>query len=265
MHDPAAAIIDIWDRLITVAKGLDGDDWSLPTPCRDWDVHDLLAHCSGVQVALDGGADVPIPEGWTPPEYGDPADRWAAAAVAARRAWGPEQIRTELRVAREGHAARLGRVEDWDSGVEGPAGRTTEAGLLATRCFDLWVHLQDLHVALGQTIDIGDDSEVARAAHGFVAERVPYLMAKRVTDGADASLRLVVAAPAPLDATVVVRDGRGSYDTPSEHADSTVRVAPEALTLLVSGRDGPEQWRDRGLLDWVGPVGDAFVRRARLF
>lgn len=265
MHDPAGSVAALWDRLIATAKGLDDEDWARPTPCPDWDVHDVLTHCAAVQIDLDGGVHVPPPEGWRPPEDAEPMDRMTAAGVAARRDWEPERVRTELRAAREGHVARLQRVEDWTAGVEGPTGRMTEERLLAMRCYDLWTHLQDLRVALDQPIDVGDDSEAARTAHEFVAGRIPAVLAKRVSEGEDIALHLVLAAPAPLDTVVSVRDGRGRFGTSGEPVSSTVRAAPEALTLLMSGRGEPEQWRNRGLLEWSGPVGEAFVRRARLF
>lgn len=265
MRDPAAAVADLWDRIIEVAAALDDEDWDRPTPCADWDVHDLLAHCAAAQVEFDGGPMVAPPREWRPPDGMSPLDRRAAGGVVARRGWGPDEIRTELRAARDGHVTRLRRVDDWERGTPGPHGSTTEAGLLAVRCYDLWVHLQDLHVALGEPIDVGDGSDAAVTAHTFVSDRAPYLLARKATDGRDTSLRMTIAAPAPLDATVLVRDGRGMFATTAEPSSSTVRAAPEALTLLVSGREEPETWRDRGLLDWVGPVADAFVRKARLF
>lgn len=265
MHDPAAALTDLWDRLIAVAKRLDDEQWALPTPCAEWDVHDLLAHCAAVQIDLDGGVHVPPPDDWRPPEGVGALDRLTASGVAARRGWGPEEVRTELRHAREGHVARLQRVEDWHSGVEGPVGRTTEEGLLATRCYDLWVHLQDLRVALGQPLDIGDDSEAARTAHGYVIDRLPWLLAKPVGAADGEALRVILASPAPLDTVVAMRDGRARFERTAQAVSSTVRAAPEALTLLVSGRETPATWRSRGLLEWSGPLGERFVESARFF
>lgn len=265
MHDPAAALKNLWDRLIAVAKNLDEEQWALPTPCADWDVHDLLAHCAAVQIDLDGGVHVPPPDEWAPPEGGSPLDRLTGAGVAARRDWAPGEVRTELRAAREGHAARLQRIEDWQAGVEGPVGRTTEEGLLAIRCYDLWVHLQDLRMALGQPLDIGDDSEAARTAHAYVIDRLPWLLAKPVGAGDGAALRVVLASPSPLDAVVAVRDGRGRFERTAQGVDSVLRAAPEALTLMISGRETPETWRSRGLLEWSGTLGERFVRAARFF
>ena len=78
------------------------------------------------------------------------------------------------------------------------------------------------------------------------------------------ALRLTVAAPVPLDAVAVMRGGRARLETATEVA-STVRAAPEALTLMVSGRGEPSQWSARGLLDWSGELADRFVEKARLF
>lgn len=41
-------------------------------------------------------------------------------------------------------------------------------------------------------------------------------------------------------------------------------MTPPALVLLLAERGDPDVWRAAGMLEWCGPAGDAYVRRARL-
>ncbi len=36
-----------YERVLAVLESLDGDDWTRPTYCTEWDVHDMVAHLSG--------------------------------------------------------------------------------------------------------------------------------------------------------------------------------------------------------------------------
>ncbi|MFD6100466.1 TIGR03086 family metal-binding protein [Nocardiopsis flavescens] len=67
-------------------------DWALPTPCADWDVHDLVDHLATEQLWVP-----PLLEGRTVEEVGDrfdgdvlgeePLAVWEVAAREARAAW----------------------------------------------------------------------------------------------------------------------------------------------------------------------------------
>lgn len=255
----------LWDRMIGLAERLDADDRSRPTPCPEWDVRDLLLHCSGLQTMFDGGPQPDPPDGWAPPEGRHPRDAWTAAGVAARRDWSWEQVLTELRAAREGHVARLRAVTDWDAETVGPTGPTTEAGLVTVRCFDLWVHVQDLLAALGQPLELDDTTPAAEACHRFVVGRVPIIHAKVVGAPEGSALALHLGAPLEVDTTVVVRDGRAAFDDGAPAAADEVTASPAALTLLLSGREDETHWQQLGELDWSGDLGEAFVARARMF
>ena len=242
MTDDAPRIAtELWDRVIALAECIAPDQWSWPTPCTEWDVHDLAAHMNAVQIDLDTNRE---PEGgrW-------PLDPWTAAGVAARRDWTPERLLDGLREARASHARRLAGVMDWNAVVRGPGGEMSETRLLHARCFDTWCHLWDLSVALGEPFDLKDRSDAAALAYEWVLGFVPYLFVKRVGAGEGATLRV-------LDRVLVVRDGRASWG--DGESDSAVTGPPAVLTLVVSGRqvDG---------LEWRGPYGEAFVSRARLF
>lgn len=263
---PADVIAALWARILATTGDLAEADWRRPTPCPGWDVKDLAGHLGGTQTAFDGTAAQPAPpEGWAPPEGSSELDGWTEAAVAARRDWSVAQVADELQTAARGHEARLRAVTGWEAETYGPTGRTTELGLFAVRCYDLWVHLQDMHAALGREVESGDDSPAAVVAHGWVLERVPWLYAKRVGAPEGAALRLTLTDPIGTSRVLVRRDGRARFDDDADPGAELVAAAPAALTLLVSGRDDERSWSERGLLHWDGAGGEAFVRRARLF
>lgn len=263
--DRAETAAGLWDRVVDQVAALGQDDWHRPTPCAGWDVHDLVGHLSGVQVAFDSRRVEPVPEGWAPDPGLAPLDAATAAVAAARADWMREQLVAELSEARDGHVARLAAVEDWEAPTEGPLGPTTEDGLFRVRMFDVWVHLQDLRAALGEPVEAEDISPAAAVAHRYVWDRVPWLVAKRVGAPEGWALHFALGPPLDLDAVVAVRGGRAVVEPDGAAGDSAVRGAPAALTLLAAGRGDPSSWRADRLLDWEGDRGETFVARARLF
>jgi uncharacterized protein (TIGR03083 family) len=263
--DRAEAAAGLWDRVVDEVAGLSEADWERPTPCEGWRVHDLIGHLSGLQVQFDTGESVGPPEGWEPDPSLPPMDAWTGAGVAARRDWLREDLLTELRRARNGHVDRLSKVEDWSVPADGPIGRTTEDGLFQVRMFDVWVHLQDLRVAVGEDVEDQDISPAAAVAHGYVWGLVPYLFVKRVGAQEHATLGLRFAAPLDVDTVVEVSMGRGRLNPEADPGSCSVSGAPAGLTLLATGRRTPEALREDGLLDWSGDLGTSFVECARLF
>lgn len=259
---------DLWDRVIAVTESLEPDDWSRPTPCPAWDVHDVLTHLTGLQTAFEGLPQPSPPEGWSPPEGLGPVDMWTSVGVAARQDWGSEQVVEELRQARAAHVERLGRV-DPEAPTQGPTGPTTEHGLFMVRCFDIWVHVQDLAVGLGRPMDVEDSSAEARVAAEFVFQTVPYLYGKKAGAPEGEVMRFTLSAPLEHDGVLTVTEGRARWDEdtdPEAAAErNAFRATSGAFTLLAAGRGSPEEYRDRGALSWSGPNADTFVQRARLF
>jgi uncharacterized protein (TIGR03083 family) len=268
VEERAAAAGQLWDRVLVLAERARAEDWTRPTPCEDWDVHDLFAHLSGVQTGFDNPTPPAQPQ---PPPVGpqpegmDPFDAQWAAGIAARREWAPHQVVDELHAARAGHVARLAGVSDWDAPARGPLGETTEAGLYQVRCFDLWVHGWDLATALGQPFELDDDAPGAVQAYRYALDLVPWMFAKKVGAADGATLRLRLSEPLAFDRVLALHGRRAGWDDQADPGECLVAGKPAALTLLTSGRGTPEGWRDAGALDWDGPRGREFVHRARMF
>lgn len=263
--DRAAAAEGLWDRVVALVAGLSAHDWSRATPCAGWDVRDLVGHLSGLQVAFDTGRVEPPPRHAAPQPGLAALDVRTNAGVIARRGWSREELLAELATARAGHVRRLAAVASWDAPTVGPLGGTREDGLFRVRMFDLWVHLQDLRMALGQPVEADDDSPAAAVAHGYVWERVPFLLGKRVGAPEGSTLRLTFSAPLDVDTVVEVRGGRARLNPEADAGICVVAGAPAGLTMLACGRATPEHWRSERMLHWRGSLAEAFVARARLF
>lgn len=94
-----------FDRFMRLIESLDPEDWIQPTPCTEWNVHDMVAHqaggyASGVSYAelLRQYARIPQP-GQLPEDainafqVGERADRTPAELIAELKAVGPKAIR----------------------------------------------------------------------------------------------------------------------------------------------------------------------------
>lgn len=267
MRAEAAAAAELWDEIVALADGLGPDEWAQPSPCAGWSVKDVFAHMSGLQTQFDGSAPQPSPpDGWTAPEGLGPLDVWTETGVAARRAWTPEQVRKELALAREGHVRTLESTEP-DAPATGPRGPTTARGLYEVRMFDLWAHVQDVHLAVGRPVDTAAATTAARDACSYLLPSVPVLAAKRAGLGEGQRLRVTIEKNLPSERTVVVNGGRAAWvdDDDAAEPEGTVQAAPGALTLLLAGRRSADEWRTDRVLDWSGSAGEAFVTRARVF
>ncbi|WP_017597663.1 TIGR03086 family metal-binding protein, partial [Nocardiopsis lucentensis] len=109
-------------------------DWALPTPCADWDVHDLVNHLTTEQLwvpPLLGGARIEdVGDRFDGDNLGEePVATWAVAAREARLAWlAPDAVERTVHLS---------------------AGTVPARRYLWEMTFDLAVHAFDLARALG--------------------------------------------------------------------------------------------------------------------
>lgn len=269
MRAEAAAAAELWDEIRAVAGRLSPEDLARPTPCPRWSVKDILAHMSGLQTAWDGSAPQPdLPDVWTPPAELTGLDAFTEVSVVARRDWTLAQLLKEIDVAKAGHVARLEGAEPGDDAM-GPFGPTTMAKLHGTRMFDLWCHVQDIRLALGEKADTEASTLAGRDGARYMFASLPVIAAKRVglTDGQRLAVRVGDGGPDAPDGVLEVVDGRARWADAdgADGADDAVEATRGTLLLVLAGRRTPEDWRDDGVLSWRGELGEAFVRRARVF
>ncbi|MFE6449051.1 TIGR03086 family metal-binding protein [Nocardiopsis dassonvillei] len=129
-------------------------DWALPTPCADWDVHDLVNHLTTEQLwvpLLLGGARVE--------EVGDrldgdnlgeePITTWEVASREARTAWlAPSSLESTVHLSFGDEPAEL---------------------YLWQMTFDLTVHAWDLARALGT--DERLDPDLVKEVHAWLSDQ----------------------------------------------------------------------------------------------
>ena len=261
-----SAMAGLWAAVMEVVEGLDAADWDRVVPaCPAWTVTDLVSHLGALQSLLNGDPQPEAPADVDVPQGASVFDHAMAAPIAARRDWTREQRLDELRQAIAAHLATLEATTDWLSATPGPVGTTTKDGLFKVRAFDIWVHLQDLREAVGQRVDVEDESDGAATAHQYVLGLVPWMFVKRAGAQEGATLRVALGSPVNHDSVLNVVNRRAAWDPTADPRDCLVIGSPGALTMLLSGRGTPEQWRDAGALEWAGSRGEEFVERARLF
>jgi uncharacterized protein (TIGR03083 family) len=216
LGQPSEAVLGLWDRLIELAARVGPDDLVRSTPCPGADVRELLGHLAGVH----GGAHL----------------------VSGS----PGALADALRAARAAQAAELAAR----------AGSDRYRRLTGACCLDLWVHGYDLATAVGQPVDLEEDSVAVAEASRFVLGYLPGLLARASSPGLGGPVR------------VELRGGRGLWrpgpDAGGDAGGEVVTADPGVLLLLLSGRVTPERLRDQGGLEWSGPAAEAFVRTVRL-
>lgn len=157
--------------------GIRPEQWSAPTPCTDWTVHELVNHLVGMNLVFAA-----LLNDQAPPERGtdvlgdDPAGAYHDSGVAVQGAFEqPGVLEREYR---------------------GPLGTATGAERLNIRIADLLAHGWDLGQATGQSADLPED--LAEQALTFVRTQLStqsrtgrFGPAQTVADDAPAIDRLV--------------------------------------------------------------------------
>lgn len=158
--------------------------------------------------------------------------------------------------------ARAAQIAGWRADGTNPVLRRRQLG---ASCLDLWVHAWDLATAVGEPVDLDEDSAALAEAWNYLSAYLPRLAARWSGAAEDAALRIVLNGPVDHAAGAAVQGGRAVWSPDRDRGQHTVTGKMGALVLLVSGRGDPEHWRERNALAWSGSSGEAFVHRARLF
>lgn len=236
-----ATYVAAWKSCATdvedLLRSLEPEDWSRPTDCPGWTVHDIAAHLAALEVEL---ADDDAP---TRP-IDTPAARLSSshtqAGVDARKDATPSELVDEFVEAVRRRAAAL----DADPPEDGSAIPPRSLGdtrwdwqtLLHNRVIDLWVHEQDIRRAVDRPGNL--DTDAARITAGAFAGALPFVIGKRA--GAEPGTTVVLVVDGREQAFAVQDDGR-CRAVDDNNADPTVRLTMdrETLTILGAGRRDP--------------------------
>lgn len=182
-HDEwMAAAAEEYERLLRLLRGLAPEQWTAPTDCTGWDVHDVVAHLSG---AAAGNASMrefarQARLGRRLGRERDLVDRINRVQVDERRTLAPEGLLRDLAEnARRGLAARR-RLPAPVRALRlpfGPPLGLRSFGYLMDRIYtrDAWMHRVDLARATGAELELtpGHDGALVEdvvaewaAAHG---------------------------------------------------------------------------------------------------
>jgi uncharacterized protein (TIGR03083 family) len=234
LADLAAAYEQAVSAVVAIGRGLRPGEEDLPTDCPGWTVADQVRHVESIESALTGEPLPDVDVGHLPHVRSDFAarvERW----LEPRRSRPLAVVLDDLERVLDRRTAHLrdpGTTADGPA--TGPFGRTTEAGLVALRTFDIWVHEQDLREALGRPGDL--DTPAAANAVARVLATLPRVVAREADLPEGAAVVVEVTGPVAgrAGARVVERDG-ARHGIPLE--DEVPAGAPEVTTVALSTRD----------------------------
>lgn len=254
---------ETWAGLRALLGELGGDDWSRPTPCAEWSVHDLAAHLGAVEGGFQGFPQPDPPEGWADPRQG--IDGWTARGVAARRGWTPEQVLDEVARASDAQLSRLGGLDDagWEEPTMGPLGETTMFRLAQIRLVDLWTHLLDLRFALGRPLEPDREPTAAALVVGRILEMTPWGAVKKAGLADGSRVRLDLSGVGGRTVDLVVDSGRAATVEPEGEVPDRIEGNGVAYAMVVEGR--PPVAEAAGGVKAAGRAATALLDRFRIF
>jgi uncharacterized protein (TIGR03083 family) len=238
-----AAMEATWTSIVELAESLTEPEWSLPTRCPGWDVHDQFAHVASLERMLAGG-EVP-PEAPAAAHIRNPVGAHMERGVHALRGVPPAELIEALKSAIAARSAALqANPPTVGDDVRGVMGNPVPAvNALPIRVFDLWVHEQDVRCATGRPGN--EDGPGARVGRGAILSMLPRYWAKDAGAQPGQSLLLKVTGGLPFARTVVVgTDGRAAIapqGAPSPDPVAVVELAWADLVARANGRAGADE------------------------
>lgn len=240
------ALEELWASTGRLLGEVRSDDWSLPTPCADWDVRQLAAHIASGQSAFEGFAQPEPPPGWTTDKQG--VDELTARGVAARADWSPQQVMDEFSAAANAQLSRLRQLDavGWESPAEWPPGDPTERGFAKNRLLDAYIHLLDLRVALGRPLDLDAEPTVFDRCVEQAFEFSGWGAVKKAGITEDCRIRLDLHGRGGGVTDLVVEGRRGRLEPPD--GEATDQLSGSTAAFLFAAVDRRSWW------DIVGPL-----------
>ena len=238
---------------LTLLESLDDADWSLPTPCTLWDVHDVVAHQAGHVQSGRGLLGVlaqanPIALRAYRKRGMSTLDGMNQKQVDIRREFSPEQLIRELRDGTPKSIDARINVNPVSARVPLPVPPVGMMPLrdLLQRIFsrDMWLHRLDIADATGRPFELADEHNALMLA--LVVEDTARFMNKRrptanvtlhLNGEAGGQWQLARGAEAPLTLSMTVDDfvrrtgGRVSVDETAGRTSSNASSSEVTAVL----------------------------------
>jgi uncharacterized protein (TIGR03083 family) len=251
LHPTLQPYADAWTQSIEaiseLVQPLVEGEWNGRTPCPGWSVRDVVSHVIGLDCEMLGD---PRPIHTLPRDLfhvTNDHQRYMEMQVDVRRHHTAPEMTAELEYTIIRRNRQL-RNESRDPGakVRGPFGRElTLEESMRNHAFNVWVHEQDLRVALGRPGNL--DSAGAHVARDVLLDALPRVVAERANAPRSSAVVFDVHGPVEFLRTIRVDiQGRGSLETaPALGPAATLSLDWETYVRLACGRVTPEAAADR--------------------
>lgn len=222
---------------LDLAADFTEEQWDTPTECPGWTVRDVVSHLVGIELMLLGEDPAPghVLAG-DPPHVRNEMGRALEPAVDARRSRPGAEVLAELRAVLERRLPAIRALDPAQPTIAPTGHETTQAGAMALRTFDCWVHEQDIRRAVGRPGNL--DSPATACVRHILLPGLPMLVAKRAGAAPGQSVTFEVTGPVAFTEHVLVgADGRAARVESLDAAPTTtIRTDWESFVRLLTGR-----------------------------
>jgi uncharacterized protein (TIGR03083 family) len=229
-----AMLADEWSAITGLLAGLPAQAWATPV-LPGWDVHDVLAHLTGTELALSGTSLPDPPAGSdTGPHVHNDIGKVNELWVVSLRRLSHDELLAEFGDVTARRLASLNAmsVEDFNAPSWTPAGPGTYRRFMQIRIFDCWMHEQDIRAAVGRPGH--ETGPAAERSLDEVAGALGYIIGKRggAPDGSSVLIRLT----GPIERELrVVTDGRAKLVDAIDGEPTATITLPSSLFLRLAG------------------------------
>lgn len=212
-----------------LAERMSSAQWSAASILPGWTNADIVAHVVGIERDLLGEPLPAVDPDWDAlPHADDLFSRYTELAVAARRDMSQPEVCAELRktiaARREALVKEPGALGEV---VRGPGGWELPRGVvMRMRCFDIWVHDQDIRAGIREPGDLGTDAAWVAAERMLAG--LGRTWARDVAAPAGVRGRVNVIGPGVKFAVVIATDAAGRGVTSPDDGQ------PKAVDLTMS-------------------------------
>jgi len=225
----------VWASIGELAATFSEAEWKTPSDLPGWTVQDNLSHLLGTELMLLGD----------PPPTADisglahvksPFGEMMEVPVQARRDLRGADVLAEFHhvVERRLDQLRAMEPEDFDKVGWSPVGEVPYRTFMRVRCFDSWMHEQDMRRAVERPGHLeGPVVDVALERFGVA---LPVIVGKRAGAPEGATVVINVTGPQALDLAYVVEGRAHATDEVPDEPTVRIRLPFESFIALGGGR-----------------------------